>query len=367
MKVKFPGFKILDRYIIKKFLGTFFFAIALIIVVVVVFDAVENVDDFIELKAPLKAIIVDYYFNFVPYFINMFSGLFTFIAVIFFTSKMAGNTEIIAILSSGVSFKRLLWPYFLSALVITLLSMVLTFELIPVANTHRVMFESQYKKRNRTVKYDQHIYRQIYPGTFAYIRNYSGGSNSASYLALEHYEGSTITESLEASDVTFDPETGRWSAPKYMTRRFDGDEDQFEMHGKLDTLLNLTVTELGRMQDLVTTMKYGELNTFIDQQRSKGSDMIAIFEVERQKRWSYPISTFILTLIGVSLSSRKVRGGMGLHIGIGVVLVFTYIMLGRVAEEVAKGSAGIMPTVMVWLPNIIFAFIAAYLYRTAPK
>ena len=366
MKFRFPGIRILDRYIIRKFLGTYVFAIALIIVVVVTFDCVEKIDDFIELKAPLSKIAFQYYLNFIPFFINQFSGLFTFIAVIFFTSKMAYQTEIISILSSGVSFRRLMWPYMLSATVITLFSIVLNLWVIPAANQQRTDFEGLYLKKRRNVKFERHIYRQIYPGTFAYIRGYSGSTNRASYLALERFEGSALMESLEAADVTFDPETKRWSAPKYLTRTFDGEREEFARRENLDTLINLDAVELGRITDLIKSMDISDLSDFIVQQRSKGSDMIAMIEVERHNRFAYPISAIILTIIGVSLSSRKVRGGTGLHIGVGVALCFSYILFSKFAEEFAKGGL-LPPGISVWLPNIIYLFIAIYLYRKAPK
>lgn len=366
MKFKNPGIKILDRYIIGKFLGTYVFAIALIIVIVVIFDAAEKIDDFIELKAPLSKIAFQYYFNFIPFFINQFSGLFTFIAVIFFTSKMAYQTEIIAILSSGVSFKRLMWPYFLSAMAITCLALLLNLVVIPAANTRRIAFEVQYFKSQRNVRFDQHIYRQIYPGTFAYIRDFSEVGNRASYMVIEKYENNEIVSSLEASDVTFDPETKRWTAPKYINRTFENEVETFTKGTGMDTLINLDATELGRVEELIKTMNIFELSSFIDQQRSKGSDMIALFEVERNQRYAYPLSTFILTLIGVALSSRKVRGGTGLHIGIGIGLCFSYILMSKFAEEFAKGGA--LPAwISVWIPNVVYMLIAIYLYRKAPK
>lgn len=363
-----PGFKILDGYITRKFLGTFFLAIALIIIIVVVFDAVEKIDDFIEMKAPLKAIILGYYVNFIPYFINLFCGLFTFIAVIYFTSQMAGRTEITAIQASGVSFRRLLWPYFVSAMFITAISLFLNLQVIPSANEQRVDFEGKYLRKNRRVQYEPHIYRQIEPGVFVYMRNYNPSTNKASFMTIERFEGSSIVESLEASDISYNEKNGHWEAPKYATHRFVGEEDIFELHTtRLDTLINLTEQELGKVENLITTMKIGELNLFIEQQKQKGSDMIGIFEVERQKRFSYPLSVFILTVIGVSLSARKMRSGTGVNIGIGVILCFTYIMMGRVFEEIAKNNDGAMSIFLVWLPNIIFALIAAYIYRRAPK
>lgn len=367
-KFKFPGFKTLDRYITRKFLGTYVFAIILIIVVVIVFDAVEKMDDFITTKATLQEVVFNYYLNFAPYFVNQFSGLFTFIAVIFFTSKMAYQTEIIAILSSGVSFKRLMWPYFVSAMLITALSLSLNLWIIPNANERRVDFERKHLTKNITLKYDKHIYRQIYPNTFAYIRSYNGKNEKAAFLAIEQYEGSRIVGSLDAANVKFNPETRRWIAEKYITRTFDEKNvEKMEKHNNLDTMINLDVVELGKLEDIIQTMSIGKLNTFISEQKDKGSDMVSMFEVERQNRFAYPVSTFVLTVIGLSLSSRKVRGGTGLHIGIGIALCFTYIMFCRFAAEFAKNGTFFSPILLVWLPNIIYAGIAIYLYRKAPK
>ena len=362
-----PGVKILDRYIIGKFLGTYIFAIAMIIVVVVVFDYVEKLDNFTEMHVPVSEIILDYYVNFIPFFINQFSALFTFIAVIFFTSKMAYQTEIVAMLSGGMSFRRLMWPYFLGALVIASLSLLLNLWLIPVSQRDCVAFELKYLRSRKAEQYDRHIYRQIEPGTFAYIRNFTKSTGTASFFAIEQYEGSEMRRTLEASDVKFDPETNRWTGQKYIERTFaeDGTES-FTQYRNLDTLINLNVSELGRLNELLKTMNIVELNDFMAQQRDKGSDSLRQIEVEHHTRYAYPIGTFILTLIGVSLSSRKVRGGTGLHIGIGIALCFSYIMLNRVFGEFAKG--GSMPTLLaVWIPNIVFLFIGIYLYRKAPK
>lgn len=369
MKLRWPGIKILDRYIIGKFLSTYFFAIAMIIVVVVIFDYVEKIDDFTQNKAPLKAVIFDYYLNFIPYFINQFSGLFTFIAVIFFTSKMAYQTEIIAMLSGGMSFRRLMWPYFLGATVISILAIILNLWVIPITQRSTVEFERQYRNKSKRegMQFDRHIYRQIEPGTFAYIRGYSNSNQQAQFFVLEHYEKGRMTQSLEASDATFDPESKRWIASRYTTRDFDTlGMENFKQYRNLDTLINLDVLELGRIGELVETMNISQLNRFLTQQRDKGSDSISVIEVEKHSRFAYPLSTFILTLIGVSLSSRKVRGGTGLHIGIGTGLCFSYILFSRFFEEFAK--SGTMPSgLAVWMPNLIYLAIAVYLYQKAPK
>lgn len=368
LQLRFPGIKTLDRYIIRKFLGTYLFSIAMFIVILVIFDYAEKVDDFITYKASMSAIWLQYYLNFIPSFINQFSGLLTFIGVIFFTSKMAYNTEIVAILSSGVSFRRLMWPYFLSALAITGLSLVLSLWVIPRASERRVDFEQTYIGRVKAAsqKYDNDIYRQIEPGTFIYLRSFTGETQKASYFAIEKYEGGRLIELLEAADVTYSDQTGHWTAPKYTIRRIAGDVEEFSQFQRLDTVINLNTSELGNVANLIQTMNIHELNDFIREQEAKGSDMIALFEVERQSRFSYPVAIFILTLIGVSLSSRKVRGGTGLHIGLGIGLCFTYILFSRFAEEFAKG--GILPAALsVWTPDILFAAIAVLLYIKAPK
>ena len=362
-----PGLKILDRYIIRKFLETYIFAIAMIVVVVVIFDYVEKIDGFTATHAPFKAVMLDYYLNFVPFFVNQFSALFTFIACIFFTSKLAYQTEIVAMLSGGMSFRRLMWPYFISALVITIASLALSLWVIPISQRTCVAFEQQYIPRRQNTQYDRHIYRQVEPGTFLYIRGFNKNSSSASFIALEKYEGSVMSSTLEASDAKFDNESKRWRASRYITRHFDSEgRETFTQNRNLDTLLNLDIVELGNLNQLVKTMNIVELNEFIDQQRAKGSDSIRQIEVEHHTRYAYPIGTFILTLIGVSLSSRKVRGGTGLHIGIGIALCFSYIMLNRIFEEFAKGGT-LPPMLAVWLPNIIYTFVGVYLYRKAPK
>ena len=366
INLSFPGFKILDRYILAKFLGTYIFAIAMITVILVVFDYAERVDSFTESHAPWSAIIFDYYLNYVPEFITQFSGLFTFISVIFFTSKMAYQTEIIAILSGGVSFKRLMWPYFLGAFAIMSLSLSLNLWVIPPSQVNCVNFKRAYFKKYKNEQFDRHIYRQIAPNEYVYVRGFDN-DNSAEFFTLERYEGTELRHTLEASGVTVDPKSNRWTAQRYITRSVDENgQEVFSQYRDLETVINLDVRELGRVAETVKTMKIGELNDFLRQQRKKGADSINIIAVAQHTRFSYPMATFILTLIGVSLSSRKVRGGTGLHIGIGITLCFSYIMFNRVFEEFAK--SGTLPVwLAVWMPNIIFAVIAVYLYRKAPK
>lgn len=358
---------ILDRYIIGKFLGTYVFTIMMLVVIVVVFDVVEKMDDFLELNAPLIDVALKYYINFIPFFINQFSGLITFIAVILFTSKMAYNTEIIAMLSGGVSFKRLIWPYFISAMIVTCMSLALNLYIIPIANVTRLEFEAEYLKKNTKNNYEDFIYRQISPDTFISIRGYNSKTKSAAFLVLETYDGGSIVSSLSAKDAKFDDKTLHWKAQRFITRTYENGQEELVKHTQaLDTMINLTSSEIGKVEYHILTLDINELSDFIEEQHKKGSDMIATFEVDKYNRFAYPFSTLILTLIGLSLSSRKVRGGTGLHIGIGITLCFSYIMAMQLTNEFAK--AGDMPTMIaVWLPNIIFTIISIYLYNKAPK
>ncbi|MFI3267395.1 MAG: LptF/LptG family permease [Rikenellaceae bacterium] len=366
-KIKRLKIGILDRYIIKKFLGTYIFTIMMLVIIIVVFDIVEKMDDFLELNAPLVDVALKYYLNFVPFFINQFSGLITFIAVILFTSKMAYNTEIIAMLSGGVSFKRLIWPYFISALIVASMSLALNLYIIPKANVTRLQFEAKYLKKNKKDNYENFIYRQISPDTFISIKGYNSVTKNASFLVLETYDGGTIVSTMSTQNAKFDDETLRWKAKRFLTRTYENDQEVLVKHEEpLDTMINLTASELGKVEYHIQTLDIEELIEFIDEQKAKGSDQIATFEVDMYNRFAYPFSTFILTLIGLSLSSRKVRGGTGLHIGIGITLCFSYIMAMQLTNEFAK--AGDMPTLLaVWLPNIIFTFISIYLYNKAPK
>lgn len=367
-KKGFKGLKIgiLDRHIMRRFIGTYAFAIILIIVIVLIFDAVEKIEDFLELNAPLNEILFSYYINFIPFFINQFSGLITFIAVIFFTSKMAYDTEIVAMLSGGVSFRRLMWPYFLSAFIITAFSLVLNLYVIPMANVGRIEFEGEYLRKGKRNNYEDYIYRQISPETFIYIKGYSNLRKTAEFMVLETYDGGRIVSSLSARNVSFNSETKHWKAPKYLERFYENGFERLEKKNALDTLINLSDTEIGKVENYIQTLDINDLNQFIDEQKRKGSDQVSVFEVDKHNRYAYPLSTFILTLMGVSLSSRKVRGGTGLHIGLGITLCFTYILFMKFANEFAKGGV-IPPGIAVWSPNIIFAVIATYLYNKAPK
>ena len=357
--------KKLDWYIIKKFLGTFFYSLLLIICIVVIFDVSEKIDDFLEKEAPLRAIIFEYYFNFIPYFANLFSSLFTFIAVIFFTSKLAGDSEIIAILSSGVSYKRLLIPYFISAFILTIFSFVLINWIIPPANKERLEFEEKYIR----VRYrynEKNIHKQILPGTFIYMESYNNLYDIGYKFSIEKFDDGKLQSKLLSDYIQWDTALNKWKITNYVNREFIGTNEIITSGKKLDTILNMQPDEFYRRNNAVEAMNFQQLNQFIEDETLIGSDNIALWKIEKNKRFAYPFSTIILTVIGVSLSSRKRRGGIGLNIGLGIFLAFSYIMFMQVSTVMAT-NANVNPIMAVWIPNLVYAIIALGLYHRASR
>jgi len=355
----------LDLYIIRKFLGTFFFAIILIISITIIFDFSEKIDNFIDKEAPFKAVIFDYYVNFIPYFANLFSALFTFISVIYFTSKMAYDTEIIAILSSGVSFKRLMFPYFISALIIGIFSFFLSNFIIPPANAKRLAFTETYLKKRFQNK-ERNIHRQIEPGLFIYMSSFETSSKTGYKFSLEKFEGKQLVSKLTSHSIKWNEDKEKWTIKDYFIRNIDGEKESFEKGRSIDTLLNFGPEEFSRRTNVVEAMDMFELEDFIDEQIMRGDSNISAYKIEKFRRIANPFSAFILTLIGVSLACRKVRGGMGLHLGIGLALSFSFILFQQISTVFATNGS-MDPLLAVWLPNILFSFIAVYLYRVAPK
>ena len=364
--MKYTGLKIIDIYIIKKFLGTFFFALLLIISIAVIFDFSEKIDEFLENGAPFISILRDYYLNFIPYFATLFSPLFTFISVIFFTSKMAYNTEIIAILSSGVSFHRLLLPYFISAFILTGFSFSLNNFIIPKANEERFRFEETYVHFSPHNFTEQNVHRQIEPGIFIYLENYNTTNNLGRRFSIEKFENGRLKSKLLSEYIQWNKEKNKWRIKDYYIRDYLENTQKITAGRETDTTLNLSPEDFSRRENAVEAMTFKQLNKFIQNQRLQGSPNIAEYLVEKHRRVSFPFSTFILTIIGISVSSKKVRGGIGLQIGIGITISFTYIIFMQFSSQFAIGGA-IPPLIAVWIPNIIFGIVAAFLYAFTPK
>ena len=350
--------KRIDWYIIKQFLGTYVFAIALIISISVVFDINEKIDKFLNPDVPLKAIIVDYYLNFIPYFANLFSPLFTFIAVIFFTSKLADRSEIIAMLASGMSFRRLMLPYAVSATIIAIVTFILNAYIIPPANETRIDFQNKYI-RNKKVDYVKNAQLEIEPGIIAYFDSYDARSNMGYRFSLEHFEDKKLISRLTAKSIKYDS-LYQWTVIDYMIRDFDGMREHITEGSRKDTTLTIVPS------DFLISVTTPELNTYINRQKKRGIGNIQTFQIEYHKRFATIMAAFILTSIGASLSSRKIKGGMGMNIGIGLALSFSYILFMTVTSTFAINGY-VSPAVAAWIPNIVYTFIAIFLYQKAPR
>ncbi len=353
-------FKKIDRYIIRKFLGTYIFAIALLLAIVIMFDVNEKFDSF--LKAPLKATIVDYFINFLPYFANQFSPLFTFIAVIFFTSKLAGNNEIVAMLSNGMSYRRLLRPYLFSAFVIAAATWILGAYIIPPANVKRIDYTNTYVK-NKRVDYGSNIMLMVAPGEIAYISNYNNITKNGSRFTLEKFDGKQIVSRLTARNIGWDT-LYSWKVYDYTIRDFKDNREIIRRGAAMDTTIPFEPRDFLIAKNDHEKMTTPELDEYIKRQRSRGVGNIQSFEVEYHRRYAMCAAAFILTVIGMALSSRKVKGGMGLNIGIGLVLSFSYIMFMAITQSFAY-SGLTSPFIAMWIPNVIYTIIAIVIYNRA--
>lgn len=358
--------KILDWYISRKFIFTFFIALILIIGIVIIFDISEKIDDFVENEAPLNEIVFTYYLNFVPKFINMFSPLFVFITVIFFTSRLAANSEIIAILSGGISYHRMMVPYLASATLIALLSLGLNLYVIPRSNLKVVQFEAKYVKRHNDYK-RSNIHYQIAPGEFVYVNSYRSWSNTAEKITLETIRDNKLVSKLSAELAVWDSTYGGWHMKDYTIREYtNGLQDRVKTGEQLDTIIPLTVTDFYRNEKTVETLTIKQLNELIDTQNLRGDANVIYAQIEKHTRYALPFSALILTIIGVALSSRKKRGATGWNIGIGIALAFSYILFLRFSQMfVFTGT--LSPGIALWIPNLLYSIIAAFLYRMAPK
>lgn len=360
--------KRLDWYIIKKFIGTYFFSIALIISISIVFDFNENLAKFSQYQAPAKAIIFDYYANFIPYFANLFSPLFVFIAVIFFTSKLAGNSEIIAMLAAGVSFKRLMRPYMISCIMIASLSYYLSAYVIPHGTVIKQNFESMYKNKKRKTA-AENVQMQVGKGVIAYIQHYDNNAKRGYGFSLDKFENKRLVSHLTASEIQYDTISDskyHWQLSHWKIRNMRGLREKITSGVKMDSVILMEPTDLVYSKGQQETFTSPELKEYISKQIGRGSGNVVQYQVEYHKRIASSFASFILTTIGLSLSARKRKGGMGLYLGIGLALSFGYIMLQTVSATFAI-NADTPPMLAAWIPNIIFAVVAYFCYRNAPN
>lgn len=358
----------LDWYIIRKFIGTYIFSIVLIISIALVFDFNENLSKFTKYHAPWRAIVFDYYANFIPYYSNLFSPLFVFIAVIFFTSKLAGNSEIIAMLSSGVSFRRLMRPYMISCVLIASVTFYLNSFVIPHGTVIRQNFESLYRNSKKNTS-AENVQLQVGKGTVAYIQHYDDRYKRGYGFSLDKFEGKKLVSHMTAMEIQYDTIADakyHWKATNWKTRTLVDLRERIVTGDVKDTVILMEPTDLVYSKGQQETFTSPELLDYISKQTSRGSGNVVQYEVEFHKRIAMSFSSFILTIIGLSLSARKRKGGMGLYLGIGLGLSFGYIMLQTVSSTFAI-NAGTPPVLAAWIPNLIFAFIAYFCYRHAPR
>lgn len=364
----FRYIKKLDWYIIKKFLGYYFFSIALIISIAIVFDFNENLSKFTEHHAPARAIIFDYYANFVPYFANLFSALFVFVAVILFTTKLASNSEIIAILASGVSFKRLLRPYMITCVLLSALSFGLSAYVIPHGTVIRQNFETMYKNKKKNTS-AENVQLQVDKGVIAYMQHYDNSMKRGYGFCLDKFQDKKLVSHLTAMDIQYDTISDskyHWQLSNWKIRKLQGMKEHITSGAQKDTIIMMEPTDLVYSKGQQETFTSPELRDYISKQINRGSGNVVQYEVEYHKRIASSFASFILTIIGVSLSARKRKGGMGAALGVGLALSFGYIMLQTVSATFAI-QANFPPVLAAWLPNFLFAIVAYFCYRKAPR
>jgi lipopolysaccharide export system permease protein len=358
--------KILDKYIIRKFLGTFFFMIGAFVVIAVVFDVSENIDELLKSRAPWHKIITDYYLNFCFYFATLLSSFIVFLTIIWFTSKLAQQAEIIAMLSGGISYFRFVRPYFIAASILVGLLLFLTHIVVPRANKVKYNFEVEYVKDPLTVA-ERNVHREIEPGTIAYFYAFHPDTNTGDNFSLEIWKENKLKRKIIASSAQYNKEQKIWTITSATIRDFleDGSE-RLSLRAKMDTVLNMDDQDFGLRAEISGAMTWDELNEFIEEQKLGGSGRVAQFEIEKYNRTAGPFSIFVLTLIGVSIASRKQRGGTGLHLMLAVIIGFVFVFISRMTA-VSAMTIGFSASLAVWIPNILFLFVGIWLYKRAQK
>lgn len=358
--------KKLDWYIIRQFLGAFFYTIMLFSAIAVVIDISERIDDFLENSAPLYLIITQYYANFVPYIVFLLAPLFIFISVIFFTSQLAYRSEMIAIFASGVNFYRiLLGPYFFAALLLVCLQLFANHYWVPKGNASRIEFEDQYV-RGKYVNTDRNIHIQIDKENYIYVESFNVRDTSGRRFSLERFKNKKLVYKLSADRMKWMPELEKWRVENYTIRTIDSLRETLQKGALLDTAIALTAADFDRRTNYKEAMTTPELQRFIAQERMKGAPFVEFYEVELYRRTAIPFATFILTVIGMAVASRKVRGGMGLHIAVGIGISAAYILFLQFSTTYATNGT-LSPLISVWIPNFIFGVLAIYLLFKAQK
>lgn len=357
----------LDWYIIRKYLSTFLWALGLFTVIILIFDVSEKIDDFISKSIPAKEVILHYYVNFIPFLLNLFSPVFAFITVIFFTSKLAARSEFVAMLASGIRYSRIVRPYILTALILGVMSFVLNAWVIPEGDKTRLEFENTWIRDLKKEDYKKNIKRQIQPGIFMSLNSFSLIDSFGFNLAMEHMEGGRIKSKLYADKLRWNPDQQTWRVLNYKIRVFDENNNETLIRGEfLDTMIPFNPTDFFRRSDDVQSFNLNELKQYIELEQMRGTTDVSFYQTELQRRFASPFALIVLTFIGVCVSSVKSRQGIGLHLGLGLLISFAYLFVIQFFNS--YGNNGTMhPLIAVWAPNLMFLGIGLLLYRNTQK
>ncbi|MCZ2100669.1 MAG: LptF/LptG family permease [Chitinophagales bacterium] len=360
--------KILDWYIVKKYLSTFFFTILLITMIAITIDYFERVDKFMNSSLTAKEIITDYYFHFIPWINGLLWPLFALLAVIFFTSRMAKNSEIISMLSAKISYSRIIRPYMIGAGILATLLWLGNNYVIPRSNRLKNEFESKYIKASAKTTLNHNIHFWLSPNEKVYIRNYSSSDTTGRTFRLERFEDDKLVYVLKANKIKYRNQTNTWRLESFERRRFSDHDESLSIHDAdfLDTTFNFVPEDFTRYSKQMEMMNTSDLRAFLKYEKDKGLDSGKKYEIELYRRTADPCTIFILTLIGVAVASRKVRGGMGFHLAAGVVIGAIFVILSKFSTTFST-NLSLPPLIGVWIPNIFFSIIAAYLIKTAQK
>ncbi len=357
--------KIIDKYILKRYLATFVVMLLLFIPIGIVIDVAEKINKILESKVPFKAVAI-YYLDFTIYFANLLFPIFLFLSVIWFTSKLANNTEIIAILSSGISFTRFLRPYILGATMVSVFALIMGFFLVPKASKGFNDFRYTYLKNNAEIRENSNVFRQISDDEFIYVSNFNSVSKTAFNFTLEKFKGEKLEYKILASRLKWNEKDSTYTMFGYQKRKVGIYGDIIEKVEKKDTVFNFDLEDLTPVIYIAETLTLPELNKFIKKEKARGNANINTYLVVLYRKYSLPVTAFILTIIAVSVSSMKRRGGMGVNLAIGIVLGFTYIFFDKIFGTMAEKSS-IPPFIAVWFPNFVFGILAVYLLKNAKR
>ncbi|MFK7749356.1 MAG: LptF/LptG family permease [Kordia sp.] len=358
--------KILDWYIIKKYLLTFSVMLLLFVPIGIMVDISENIDKMLASKAPTDEIVM-YYVNFVLYFANLLFPIFLFLSVIWFTSKMANDTEIIAILSSGVSYLRFLRPFLVAASVVAIVAFVMGMYIVPNASKGFNEFRFEYiKKGRKQLRDNSEIYKQITNNDFIYLKVFNFESGRGDNFTLEHFENNVLKYKMQARTIKYNEKDSTYTLRGYKKRIVGAMNDSLISENRLDTIFPFAVEDLTPVTYMAETLNYKELDEFIEKEKKSGSPNVNKHLLVKYKRWSLPITAFILTIIAVAVSSMKRRGGMGVNLAFGISIAFIYIFFDKIFGTMAEKS-GFSPMLAVWVPNLVFGVLAVYLLYNARR